>query len=113
MAKQKSEIPTRAASAVAKLKELNPALDNWTAQEHLAFLRYLVMDAYRELPAWRKAVEAKPGATPFKDDTAAFNALLRDAVFTHPTYSEQANFKKQLIGWGELEAGSNEKPMYD
>ena len=96
MAEKKAIASTLAAGAVARVKEQGAT--SWGVDEHLAFLRYMAVDAYKSAAS----MSAKNPAVKVEDN---FNTLLKDAYAKDPEIAYASNFQKLLVKAGELKAG--------
>jgi len=97
---EKNSISTAAAKAVAKVKEGKAFEGKWGVGEHLACIRYLVMDAM---------AEAKLDA----EDVKTVNEKLKEAFKANPELAYASNFQKLLISHGEIKAAAKAGDEYE
>ena len=98
MAEKKSLASTLLAGAVARVKEQGAT--TWGAGEHLAFLRYAALDAYKSA----QSMASKQPGTKVEDHMAK---LLKDAFSGDPEVAYASNLQKLLVKSGDIKAGGD------
>lgn len=110
MADKKTIGSVLASNAVARVKEQGSFAGAWGVDEHLACLRYMVVDAIKQAPGMLEKSIASAKSPEEKAQLAKLtladqvNIELRKAFSSDPELAYASNFQKLLIKAGELKS---------